>query len=110
MNKQEIEEELRIIKADLTTVLKEDSTDSDSFEFIAHKAILLTTRIHVLKAKIESAMDNDKEFKIAYQKLHNSLEHIESSLKFKMPLYPTAAAIEHKLGLIKAKKEEIENL
>jgi len=110
MNKQEIEEELGRIKADLTTVLKQDSTDADSYEFIAHKATLLKTRIHVLKAKIGLVIDKDKESKIAYQRLHNSLDHIETSLKFKMPLYPTTAAIEHQLRLIKTAEEEIENL
>lgn len=110
MDKATINQELSRIKADLATVLKQDCCDTDSFDFIKHSAAVLKTRIHVLKEKIGFDIDADKESKMAYQKLYNMLQHIESSLKFKMPLNPTIDNISHQISLIKAVQKDIENL
>ena len=110
MDKTTIDQELNQIKADLATVLKQDCGDIDSFDFIKINASVLKTRIHSLKEKIGMELDHDNEYRMAYQKLYNTLRQIEASLRFKMPLNPTIDDIKHQFALIKACQKDIENL
>jgi len=110
MDKTMIDQELSQIKAVLATVMKQDCEDIDSFDFIKINTSVLKARIHALKERIGLELDNDKEFKMAYQKLYNTLQHIQTSLKFKMPLNPAISDIRHQISLIKAVQKDIENL
>jgi hypothetical protein len=105
-----VDEELKKIKTELVAVLKEDCNDSDACEFIKLKAVVLKTRIHNLKEKIRLDMESDKKFKMAYQKLYNSLDHIETSVKYIMPLDSKPEHIKHQIELIISVKDEIEGL
>lgn len=110
MNIKTIGEELAQIKADLATVLSQERDDSESYDLVKLKASALKVRIHTLKDKIGSVMAEDKESQMAYQKLYNSLRHIESSVYYRMPLIATPDNVLHQIELIKAVKDEIENL
>jgi hypothetical protein len=110
MDKTTIEQELNRIKEDLAAVLRQDCDDIDSFDFIKLNASVLKTRIHSLKEKIGMELDHDNECKMAYQKLYNTLQRIEASLRFKMPLNPTVDDIKHQLALIKACQKDIKHL
>ncbi len=110
MSKNTIDEKINRIKADARTVLNENCDDFDSIDFIKHKATLLKARIHALKGKIGLELDEDKKIKMAYQKLYNSLQDVQASIMFKIPLNPTAEDIKHQIELIKAVQKDIENL
>ena len=110
MNIKTIGEELAQIKADLAAVLDQECDDAESYDLVKLKASVLKVRIHTLKDKIGSVVAEDKESKMAYQKLYNSLQHIESRVHYKIPLSATPDDVLHQIELIKAVKDEIENL
>ena len=110
MKKIEIENEIKKIKLITNLVLAEDSNDPGSFDFIKLKAAELSLRIHMLKDKISLSMEDDKTFKISFQKLCNSLSKIDNSLSYKMKTKPTKEDIDLTLSCIQSVKSEIEEL
>ncbi len=108
MDQESIQEKISTIEYEWSHLTKEPDNEPEYFHFISIKAIALTLRIHELLAILTKQFETDKNIKISYQMLANSLEKMESILDFKAKVAEDLDSEYIKMVLAKIKSIEPE--
>jgi len=91
-----------------TNIIKEDSDDTDAWDYIATQSMAMKMTAFQLKDRIENQMLKNKEVKIRLQKLHKALRNIVDNLDFEIRGDKDKEYIEDILNRLSGLQKEID--